>query len=236
MGVGEVDHDRTAQDCRIDRALEPDELAQLDELMADPSRWPDVVWGILGKPAKLTPAARKFGAVEMGFLWLHNHFPLRKFDKPEVVRHYRLHVSLVEATLIRYAKVATGNDLPGGVGAVIEFYEQGIQLGIRSLRTLKRQLDDAEANGETVPPEMLLQLATAGARLSASAASLSKRSPFELPAVGNAGFRRNVPSQRIGHSRVHVIDGQAMPIRDEGHADRLEYNERAAMDATEGIG
>lgn len=204
-------------------------LAQFDDFLADPQKWPKTIWGLLGRPRKMTPAARRWGATEAGLWWLEKrHYT--DVTKLELQRHYRQHVAIVETSLVAYAQAATGENPPTGPDALLQFYEKGIQLGLRSFEAISNRIDMMEAAGEEVPLEILYPIAMMGARMATSAASLSKRNPLELPPQGNSGFRRNPPSQRMGHSRIRVIDGEAQPVHDEGPADREDYNARAAME------
>lgn len=228
--------------CVIETRLESDEIAQLDELLADPAHWPRTIWGIL-RPANLTPAARKWGAAEVGTNWLQEHgHP--DITRNEVLRHYRLHVPIMVTTIGAFAIIAGntahGPIVPKGALAIMDFYRKGIELGSRTMALLEKKIDRMIEEEIPVPTDLLLDITDLGLKLSTSAATLAARGSSPLGreedvwegAIDGVGR----PGPRIGHSRQRVIDGVTRLVHDEGPKDRAEYNERAAREGREKIG
>jgi hypothetical protein len=217
--------------CKLEAQVPSVMLAELDSLMATPTRWPHNVWGLLA-PRTLTPAARRWGATEVGVAWLAERgYEIARVD---VLRHYRLHVPVMASTLEELGAMAAELDgrrhTPGtpyrGAAAVVTFYDKALALGIRSMELLNRRMDRGQ-----VDDTMLLATANLGARLASSAAMLAVRggSPLGREDDPWEGARPQI-GPRIGHGRMRVIEGVPRHIKDDGPADRAEYSEKAAAE------
>lgn len=231
--------------CRVCTTMPPMQVAELDTLMGDPRRWNlDTAYGAM-LPARLTPASRKLGAVNVGVEWVREQGYV-EIAKRDVLRHYVNHTPIVASTLEEYAAFALAGDprsprntRPTGILAVGEVYNRGIDLANMSLQLLQARMEDRMRRGEHVESAELMAYAEYGAKLAASAAGLKRQgaSPFGKESEINAGFRggEGAPGPRIAHTRLRVVDGESRPVIDEGPKDRAEYNARALAEGREGL-
>lgn len=113
---------------------------------------------------------------------------------------------------------------------------QTIGLGVWALGVLQERMlaklaayqADPENNEPPTDTE-LWRLADAGQKM----AGMVARSKVNVAPPDLSGFRAGatgLPSQRMGHSRLRVVDGERRPVKDEGRADRKHYNKRARQE------
>ncbi len=101
-------------------------------------------------------------------------------------------------------------------------------LGILSERLAER-LTAHELDPENNPPVSdndLWRLAEAGQKM----AGVVARSKVPISTPNLEGFRAGaggLPSPRMSGHRIRSVDGERRPVRDEGYADREEYNRKA---------
>lgn len=237
--------------CDICRQVPTGDLMELDIIMGDAAYWPSTVWGAFKPPkGRMTPARQRFGAVEMGRKWLTEHG--FEFSDRIIRNHYRYDVVVVAASLEDLvnrglieqdprkgssAMTTTADRIDPG--AFLQYFDRGIKLGNRSLELLATRLEEQVNKGEAVPIATLMKMAELGAKLATTQATIKARSlPWGDDSDAEEGFRVGSmpePSQRVGHHRIRVIDGEARPVKDEGPADREHYSARAREEGGEGL-
>lgn len=238
------DWQRGAGACRICDTLPADQLVELDLLMADPRRWPRTAWRIFDPPKGVLPASyRRYGAVNVGRDWLTAHG--WTFSNLVIRRHYRFDVPLVAidpAELVHRGLIAGSDGRVAGpvpepldATAFLRYYNEGIKLGIQGLELLTKRVQKLIDTEQEVPLALIKQIVDTGAKLAMSQASIKAAGKGFGGDDGdeNEGFRIGAgddASPRIGHSRVRTIDGERVPVVDEGPADRADYNERARQE------
>lgn len=242
-----MSRDRPKVSCAVCEALTPLQLAELDSLMADPTRWPVTVWGMFDPPKGMPASYRRFGAMEMGTGFLrdngHGDIPNR-----ELRRHYRFDVPKIAVDpddLVATGLIASTRDtslIPDAAidpVAYLRYYAKGIEVGIEGLRLLADRVQDLQSRKQEVPIALIKMMMENGTKLAMSQASIraAGKSWGSDENVEDA-FRdasAPVPSPRFGDQRVRVIDGEARPIVDRGPADREHYSERARAEGGEGL-
>lgn len=222
------------------------ELLELNSLLADPSLWPKNILADWIIPKGALPATiRQFGGIGTGMEWLADHgFPTvtRKAMEHHFNTHV-VHIAKTDADTEQLGKMATIKGDPSLAiipqmrpNLFIDYYSQGIQLGVYALERLRADVIAVEEAGEKVPQRTLWQLAELGAKLAMSqAAMLARGSKIEETGDEMAGFRAGeapLPSQKFGDHRVRTIDGEARPVTDRGKADRDTYNKRAKQEGS----
>ena len=111
-----------------------------------------------------------------------------------------------------------------------QFFKTGMQVGHTALEKIQERLNDPDKEPSV---SLLMAAANLGAQLAkAQAAIVTKGMRFVLEDDGAiAGFMGadddDAPSPRFGSYRVRTIEGERRPVRDEGPADRMQYNEKA---------
>lgn len=244
----------TAVGCAICDTLPLSDLVDLDLTMGDATRWPANVWGVFDKPkAPLSPRRQWYGGTQAGILWLKDHGYDDRFG-PELVRkHYRYDVTVIAADtteLINKGIIAASDkrskNLPAPTEkidptAYLSYFNRGIILGNRGLQILEQRVEDMIAKDEEVPLVLLLKIADIGTKLATTQAVLkTKGLAMGDPDDSDEGFRAGsvdggIPSKRVGHQRVRVIEGEARPVTDEGPADREHFSERSVQEGGEGL-
>lgn len=237
--------------CRICDELPPGDLVELDALMGDATTWPATVWGIFDPPAGAPNALRlRFGARNVARDWLAAHgYP--PYSDQIINRHYRYDVPVIAASaedLFNRGLIAhqTGNG-PGAMAnvesidpqAFLTYFNRGIKLGNRGLELLATRIETMVQKGEDVPIAVLKMLIETGGKLATVQATLTARG-LAMGDTGDAeeGFRAGsapLPSTRVGHHRVRVVDGVSRVITDEGPADREHFSERSKAEGGEGL-
>ena len=232
--------------CPVCHDVPDEDLIELDLLMGDPTRWARTVWDIFDPPkGQLTPAFRRYGAVEMGLEWAHNRG--FEFNRGQMRRHYRQDVPMVSVDPVELVARGiidadeTGRaDLPDVAAldpvAFLTFYARGIQSGLLALDILnKRLLKMAQDGTSTSSTKDLFHLADLAAKLSMSQAAIKSAGRHFGDEPDDDAFRSagSDDSPRFGDTRIRRVNGERRPIRDRGPADRAEYNERAEQDGTE---
>lgn len=237
-----VSQSQGATTCQICRTVPDGDLIELDLLMGDASRWPSTIWGIFDPPkGRLTPARTRWGSVEMGRIWLEEHG--YKFSDRVIRTHYRYDVVVIAASvedLIARGLIAKGSRRHSEMTvqadaidpkAFLTFFDRGIKLGNRGLELMAARLEELIEKKETVPFALLKEITAMGAKLATTQASIKARGQtIDDAGDEEEGFRIGStppPSQRVGHNRVRVIEGEARPVADEGPKDREHYNARA---------
>jgi hypothetical protein len=239
--------------CRICESIPIADLTELDLLMGDASRWPSTIWGVFDPPKGPMNALRqRFGAVRMAQGWLVAHGHAGEFSEAQIRQHYRYDVTVIASDPIELLnkgiiEASPGRSdrpsLPDGEkldpAAFLTYFDRGIKLGNRGLALLEARIDKMIADGVEIPFPILKQLIDAGGKLAMTQAQLKARG-LQLgdAADEDEGFRAGsmpLPSQRVGHNRVRVIEGEARPIRDEGPADREHFDERNRAEGGPGL-
>jgi len=217
------------------------QLIELDLLMGDPNNWPAAVFAGLNVPKGLLPPSwRRWGAIRLAKQWGSDHGLV--FADKSLRVHYHRHVhqfpqNVFDIAVAGAPELVRGSQLPVRLSPVTfrQYYEKGIELGYIALSQLTERVKAAQEKGDIISTDLLLKLADVGTKLATNAASLEMRG-FELMRNKDdemEGFRAGsmpIPSPRMGHHRVRVIDGVARPVVDEGRADRREFNERAELE------
>lgn len=226
--------------CAVEDMLGRELSLELDAFLADPKRWPRAIFeGYQLPPGPLPATMRQWGAVKLGLEWCESRG--FKTTKAKMNRHYREHVPIVIHSADDIAvQGAEKRDLnpakvPDNPITFLEYFQNGLRVGNKALDLLANRIDQLIAEEKPVPERLLMQLASLGAKLAQSNASIVARGhgfgsnqDDELE-----GFRAGsapLPSERLGHHRVRVIEGEARPVRDAGPADRATFNERARED------
>lgn len=230
-----------ATKCAVCDSLKSEDLAALDVLMGDPQRWPRAMWGELGVPEKFTPQVRVFGAVALGVGFLAERGI--NLSKETVRRHYAEHVpiaapdydALVERGVIAAPPSGDDGSVPATTATLnpyrfLEFYSKGLEVGMKGLELLLARIERAEKAGEPVPDSLIKLALDTSKTLALSQATIRARGQRIEPEESDEDFRASsapTASDRMGHARVRVIDGERRPITDSGRADRAHYNKRA---------
>lgn len=232
----------TAGSCQVEKRLGLERSIELDAFLADPSKWPAAIfdgWDL--PPGPLPGNFRQWGAVKLGLEWCETRG--ETFSRRVMERHVNIHVPVLAYTptdfAVRGAESATGQPtiLPTTSIGFMDVYQKGLAIGHKALTALEKRIDDLEKAGQPVPIELALKLADLGTKLATSEASIRARGAMLAGQQDDdiEGFRSGsapLPSQRMGHSRVRVVDGVSTPIRDEGPADRAHYSERARQEGS----
>jgi len=236
--------------CSICQSMTPMDLLELDALLADPAAWPASVWGLFNPPKGGLPASyRRFGAQRVGREWLDAHGYERvtngtlrrhiRYDVPHVARDV---AELVGLGLI--TKAGTQTRIPTSptldAGAFVSYFNAGIQMGSAAQRLLAERINAAIDAGEEPDVKLVMKLADMGAAFARSQASLmAKGLKFngdeEDEDDAFRGPADDLPSQRMGHSRVRNVNGERRPVADSGPADRAKFNERSRLEGGEGL-
>lgn len=213
---------------------------EMDAFLADPSQWPKAIfagWDL--KPGALPSNFRAWGAVKLGLEWAASRD--FTFTRRQMEMHVRDHVPVLASSPDDYANRAVDRADHGASGRAMvpanaitytDVYQKGLSIGYKAIEQLEKRIDDLVANDEKVPTDLLLKLADLGTKLATSQASILARGMDMTREKDEEieGFRTGsapLPSQRMGHSRVRVIDGESRPVHDEGPSDRHDYNEAA---------
>mgnify|MGYP001821540548 CR=1 FL=1 len=232
---------RAGATCKV-CALPERELVELDLLLSTPAEeLDDKLFGDVGLPPPELPAEwRRFGAIRKCQVWLEERG--HKFGRQTLVAHYNKHLTAVAIPSDSDRALQSGRLSDGSVAPMepeplkmaIEYHQYfrtGMQVGHKSLELILEKLNDTEK-----PPTQTLILAAAnlGAQLAkAQAAIVTKGMRFVLEDDGAIeGFMggeddEDRPSPRFGSYRIREIEGVRRPVRDEGPADRAQYNEKA---------
>lgn len=223
--------------CIVEETLGRDLSLELDIFLADPSLWPKAIfetWQLA--PGPLPSRFRSWGAVKLGVEWCESrNFT---FSARQMAKHYRLHVPIIPYTpddiaskgavdVKSHSAVQVQNPI-----SYMELYQKGLVVGNRALELMSERVEDMEAAGEEVPLALLTKLADYGVKLATSQAQIMAKGMFGAGRTNDdiEGFRAGsapLPSERLGHHRIRNVDGVDRPVRDEGPADRAEYNEHA---------
>jgi hypothetical protein len=233
--------------CVVCDTIPQGDLIELDLIMGDATKWPPNVWGRFDRPAApLPPSFRRFGAIESGMRLLQSRGHLL-ITRQHVRKHYNLgHVPITAAEPddLVAAGVAASSDnrqvtLPGAPIdplAYIRYYQKGIALGNRGLELMHERIEAMVAAGEVIPLAVLKMVVDLGAKLATSQAAI-KAKGVELGGDSDPeeGFRAGsapLPSARMGHARVRIVEGVSRPVTDQGPADRAHYSERARQEGS----
>lgn len=224
--------------------LPSEQLLALNLLLADPRQWPKNTFAGIRLPRGALPAGyRLWGAIKTAAVWCAEQDPPILINHKAIRRHYNNHVVQLPSSAVDFAETAMLSEQDSRLAKPMiqiastplqfrEYFAKGIDIGLRALDMLEEQLVDAQLSDTYVSPDMLMDVANLAAKLSSNAAALVQRG-MEMEKEKEdelAGFRAGnqpVPSARMGHHRIRVIDGEARPVVDEGRADRREYNESA---------
>lgn len=225
--------------CAICDRLPPADLLELDTLLGDPALWPSTIWAFFSPPEGGLPASyRRFGAVRVGREWLDTHgwegisnHILRKHFKQDVVHVARDPMELVELGIIQKSKPQY-NRIPVNpsldAGAVIRYFNAGVQMGEAALKLLATRINAAIDDGVEPDPKTVMRLADLGSKLAVAQAQLVARgAKFGQDEDEDDAFRGSEAGERIGHHRARVIEGETRMVKDSGPADREQYNQRA---------
>lgn len=231
--------------CVVCDRLTPLQLAELDALMGDPSRWPSTVWGIFEPPKGMPASYRRFGAMEMGAGFLRDN-GYADITRAALRRHYRFDVPKIAADpddLVANGLIASSSAGPMAEivdpVAYLRYYAKGIEVGVTGLTLLQERVQKLRSDNQEVPLALIKMMMENGTKLAMSQAAIraAGKSWGGDENVDDA-FRSSSapePSQRFGDHRIRVIDGEARPIVDRGPADRARYTERARAEGGEGL-
>lgn len=234
--------DKRSATCHIEATLGREASLELDIMLADPKRWPKAIFeGWQLPPGPMPMSMRSWGGIKVGLEWCRSRG--FEFTSSQMNRHYREHVPIVPYTpddfVAKGAETAkTGLPaVPDDPITYMQVYQNGLRVGNRALDLLQRRVDELIADDKDVPTQLLLKLADLGTKLATSQASimargmdLSRQQDDEIE-----GFRAGsapLPSERLGHHRIRVIEGEPRPVADQGPADRAKYNERAKQEGS----
>lgn len=234
----------TTSACEVERRLGLEAALEMDAFLADPGQWPKAVFeGWKLPPGSVPGNFRSWGATKLGMEWAASRGV--KVTRMQMERHVAEHVPLLPHTPDDIASAGIERppagqpkaNLPANIITYQQVYQLGLGIGYKAIGMLATRIDALEADGKVVPMDLLLKLADLGTKLATSQASIMVRG-LDLNREKDdeiEGFRTGsapLPSQRMGHSRVRVIEGEARPVRDEGPADRAHYNERARLEGS----
>jgi hypothetical protein len=240
--------------CWICTNLEPFHLIELDRILSDPLCWPKTIWDAVELPTGgLTYKYRRYGALSMGREWLLANgyeYPDNNKGKMRLFRHFKKHVTMQNVNvddLIRTGLIAPMKDgramsvaaAPLDPLAYVQFYNDGVQAGLKALGLISQKVEGFVERGEEVPLPLLKMLLDAGLKLAASQATIkSAGRPFgDTGQDENESFRGGSDiSPQFSHVRVREIEGTSRPVADEGLSDRTRYNERARQEGGTPIG
>lgn len=230
--------------CTICGSLSPQQLLDLDRLIADPLRWPKTVWGMFSPPKGGLPASyRRWGAERMALDWYRMQGlepPVRKTLRAHI-RYDVDHVARTPADLYAAGVIRKGRAEPRRLpedtvldaGAFVGYFNTGVQVGKAAFEAIVRQINDDIEAGIEVDPKTLLTLAQLGAKFASQQATLvSKGMRFGEDEHEDDGFRGDPDElpKRIDKTTIRQIDGHRSSIKDAGRADRAEYAERVARE------
>lgn len=239
--------------CRICDELPPGDLSDLDLVMGDAGRWPSTVWGIFDPPDGPPNALRlRFGARNMAKSWLVAHgYAVDLFSDVTLNKHYRYDVPVIATSaedLLNRGLIASKGGTGKSRGMTVEtidpkafltYFDRGIKLGNRGLELLAARVEAMIARDEDPPLALLKMMTELGVKLATTQATLKTRGfGMNDDEEGEEGFRAGsqpLPSERMGHVRIRVIDGVARPVVDEGPADREHFSERSKAEGGPGL-
>lgn len=236
---------RAVASCAVCINVPAESRRDLDLLMGDPTRWPQSVWGVFDAPngPDVPPHMREWAGIEMGQEWLQRHGYADLAAKAIVRTHYEKHVPLVPVTsaqLVAAGIIADGGDagdVPDGAidpMSYLRYYTKGIEVGRRGLELLSQHVEKLASAKKEVPLPLIRMMVDVGAKLSVSQAQIKAREKSVGTLDDEDDFRApSSPGDRVGHNRVHKVDGEARPVRDAGPKDREHFNERAAQEGRE---
>jgi hypothetical protein len=226
--------------CKICRTMPEKELVELDLLLQTPvEELDDKLFGDISIPPSDLPAEwQRFGPIRKCQVWLEERG--HKFARQTLVAHYSKHLPAVAVASdsVRALQEGTLSDgrptptEPEPLKMAIEYHKYfrtGMQVGHKALELILEKLEDPDH-----PPTqtMILAAANLGSNLAkAQAAIVTKGMRFVLEddgaIEGFASDDEDDPSPRFGSYRIRTIEGERRPVRDEGPADRAQYNEKA---------
>lgn len=233
--------------CAVCSSLTPIQTMELDIILADPLRWPATIWGEFDPPkGGLSPQYRRFGAIKMGEEWLRQYAPDFHITRGQLRRHIEFDVPPigvgVEALLAK-GLIAEGDGTTRSLTeaidplAYVRLFNSGVLLAEKGVDLLRQRLTDLEALGEEIPMPLLSKIIDTGVGLAkAQAAIVAKGQRLGEADAEDDAFRPKDVSPRMGHQRVHQIEGEGRPVRDVGQADRDHYNERARDEGSPTLG
>jgi len=227
--------------CRV-CALPERELVEVDLLLATAPRDLDAkLFGDLGvEPPDLPAEWKRFSAIRKVQTWLEERG--HTIARQTLVAHYDKHLTAVafksdSDRALQEGRLSDGSPAPMApepLKMAIEyhlFFKTGMQMGHVALEKILERLNDPDKEPTQT---LLLAAANLGAQLAkAQAAIVTKGMRFVLEDDGAIdGFMgsdedEEGPSPRFGSYRVRTIEGVRRPVRDEGPADRMQYNEKA---------
>ncbi len=242
------EHYATERRCLVCARLAPNELAMFDELLGDPTRWPRNVWGAVRPPEGMLPGNyRSFGAIATGLWWLSEH-GYQDIRRTSVQSHYRRHVipkpveteALVEAGIVGAPAIVNPSE-PVDPRRFLIYYAKGVDVGIKALEEIARQLDNLAANGRDAPLTLLRIAADLGRSVAVSQASIRAAGKHIGDEEDDDEFRGAATGERelvrpAKDFAVREIEGEARPVLDKGRADRERYNERARKEGAPLLG
>ena len=221
-------------------ALPEAELVEVDLLLGTPPTDLDSkLFGDLDIPPPELPAEwARFSALRKVQVWLEERG--HKIARQTLVAHYNKHLTAVafksdSDRALQEGRLSDGSLAPSSpepLKMAIEYHQYfktGMKMGHKALDLILEKLEDPDK-----PPSQTLLLAAAnlGAQLAkAQAAIVTKGMRFVLEddgaIEGFMGDDEDDASPRFGSYRVRTVEGERRPVRDEGPADRMQYNEKA---------
>jgi hypothetical protein len=223
---------------------------ELNIEVGDPARWPRNLFTRAGwdpPEGVLPPNYVRWGGVAIAENWLRTH-GYKTIPRSSISNHVAYHVPVVAtdpaelaANGILHNPSARASELlaeePIDPSAYLRYYAKGVQLGIKGLEIMQRQLDTLVSEGKPVPMDVLKAVIETGSRLATSQAGIKARGVELHKVEEDDAFRMADPnlSQPMNGNRIRTIEGESVVIKDAGRGDRMEYNERAKMEARDPI-
>lgn len=229
--------------CKVCAMPERD-LVELDLLLSTPPGELDakLFGGIDLMPPDLPAEWKRFGAIRKSQLWLEERG--YAFTRQTLVAHFNQHLPAVFISdsdrALQTGRLSDGTpapEAPSPLNMAVEYhalFKAGMLVGHRALELLMERINDPDNKPSNA---LLVQAANIGKSLAlAQAAIVTKGMRFVLEddgaIEGFLGAEEDRPSPRFGSYRVRTIEGERVPVRDEGPADRRHHNDRARMEGS----
>lgn len=231
--------------CKVETMLGMEDALLLDAFLSDPKQWPKAIFEGWDLPVGPLPGNfRSWGATKIGMEWCESRG--HKVRRADMEKHVAEHVPILPYSTDDYAERGAPKDdmgravVPTDAISYIEVFKKGLSVGYTALDALEQRVNKMIEAGQSVPIDLALEMAKLGTKLATAQASIMAKGARMGGEQDEEieGFRSGtapLPSQRLGHHRIRIIDGQARPIRDEGPSDRHEYNERAEQEGGEAL-
>jgi hypothetical protein len=237
--------------CVVCKNVDLADLARVDMIAGDPTRWPRTLWRENGwdPPKGLLPRHyRQWGQFAVSRDW----FRRNGYDDltDDQIRAHLTHVpkmpvapaELAHTGLIEGEPVTKGIVRPNvDPNAYLAYYAKSVAVGIKGLALLEKRVEMIEQTGEQVPLDLIKMMVEAGSKTATSQAQIRSRGVKMGEDADDDAFRRAASPQpdgetpKFGALRIRTIEGESRPVTDGGLGDRLDYNERAKKEGNPGL-